>query len=149
MPSGTLFRFSWQNDDQDEVRHKSTLDKEIMEHNRDRFLERWVDILSNPLTKTTIAEIENLHNHIRKGLSNIPLGYGTERNEQLHRLLNRSLISGATRVSIELATALLTIIFYYHNKKASASNHSCNKRVKPVVPIDAAIYSENTRKTSE
>ena len=81
-----------------------------MEHNRDRFLERWVDILSNPLTKTTIAEIENLHNHIRKGLSNIPLGYGTERNEQLHRLLNRSLISGATRISIELATDIQHIL---------------------------------------
>ena len=132
-----------QNDDQD----KSTLDKETVGRNLDRFLERWVDIPSNPLTKPTIAEIENLHNNIHKGcLSNIPPGYRTERNEQLHRLLNRSLISGATRISIELATALLRIIFYYHNKKASASNHLCNKRVKPVVPIDAAIYSKNTSK---
>lgn len=70
-----------------------------------------VDIPSNPLTKNTIAEIENLRNHIRKGcLSNIPPGYGTERNEQLHRLLNRSLISGATRISIELATDIQHIL---------------------------------------
>ena len=55
-------------------------------------------------------QIDGLRVHIHKGcLSGNPPGFGTERNEQLHRLLNRLnryLLSGATRISIELAVAL-------------------------------------------
>lgn len=128
-----------QDDDQGQSRLKSTPKKEKIESNLDSFIERWTNIPSSPLTDSTLLEIEHLRGHIAKGcLSDIPAGYGTERNEQLHRLLNRSLISGATRISTELAIALLTVLLHYHTKKASACTHSCNKRIKTGIPIDAS-----------
>ena len=74
-------------------------------------------------------------------MSGIPPGCGTERNEGLHRLLNRSMISGATRLSVELATvciALLTVLFYHHNQKILAENHCCSSEVKSVAPVDTS-----------
>lgn len=134
-----------QDQDQDKERRKHTPEKEKIEQTLNCFIERWEDIPSNPITRSTLTEIECLRNHIRKGcLSNIPPSFGTEKNEQLHRLLNRSLVSGATRISTELFVALLTILFYYHNKKIAASAHSCNRRIKPVVPIEAAMYGETS-----
>ena len=81
--------------------------------------QRWVNVPNNPLGDLrTAKEIANLRLHIQKGcLSNLPPGCGTEINEQLHRLLHRSLVTGATKISIELAIALLTILFYYHSTK--------------------------------
>ena len=64
---------------------------------------------------------------LQKGcLSKIPPGGGTERNEGLHKLLNRSMISGATTLSVQLATALLTLLFYHHNIKISAEKYFCS-----------------------
>ena len=122
-----------EDDDQGRTRHKNTPAKEKIERNLNSFVDRWSNIPDNPLTNATFAEIINLREHIKKGcLSDIPPGCGTERNEGLHRLLNRSLISGATRISVELAIALLTILFYHHNKKISAEKHICSTRVTPV-----------------
>ena len=73
----------------------------------------------------------------RECLPGIPPGCGTERNEQLHRLLNRSFITGATRISVELVMALLFILFYYHTTKLSAFRHDCNARVVPIVPVNS------------
>ena len=128
-----------EDDDQGELRLKNTPEKDKIERNLISFLERWTNVPSSPLTRAALAEIENLSCHIVKGcLSNIPAGYGTEKNEQLHRLLNRSLITGATRISTELALALLTVLLHYHTKKASACYHSCNKRIKPVAPVETS-----------
>ena len=84
--------------------------------------------------------IKNFETIRRAGLTatsdDRPPACGREKNEQLHRLLNRSLIAGATTVSIELAITLLTILFYYHSNKSSALKHECNSRVVPVVPIN-------------
>ena len=67
---------------------------------------------------------------------------GTERKEQLHRLLNRSLLSGATRITIELAVAILMILFYNHSKRVSCNRkHICNARVQCV--------SESTKEVNE
>ena len=46
------------------------------------------------------------------------------------------MISGATRLSVELAIALLTVLFYHHNQKISAEKHCCSSKVKPVAPDD-------------
>lgn len=135
-----------EDDDQGKSRLKSTPKKEKLERNLNSFIERWTNVPSSPLTNTTLSEIEHLRCHIVKGcLSNMPAGYGTEKNEQLHRLLNRSLISGGTRISTELAIALLTVLLHYHTKKATANTHSCNKRVKPVVPVDASSNARDSR----
>ena len=128
-----------EDDDQGELRVKSTPKNHKIERNLNTFLERWTNVPSSPLTRSALQEIENLRCHIAKGcLSDIPAGYGTEKNERLHRLLNRSLISGATRISTELAIALLIILLHYHTKKASSSYHLCNNRIKPIIPVDAS-----------
>ena len=95
--------------------------------NLNSFIERWSNVPYSPLTEATFIEIENLRKHIQKGcLSEIPPGCGTERNEGLHILLNRSMISGATTLSVQLATALLTLLLYHHNVKISAEKHFCS-----------------------
>lgn len=48
------------------------------------------------------------------------------------------MISGATRLSVELAIALLTILFYHHNKKILAEKHCCSSKVKPVAPVNTS-----------
>ena len=112
--------------DQGEARLKKTPNKGKIEKNLNSFIERWINIPQSPLTNATFTEIANLRHLVQKGcLSVIPPGCGTERNDRLHCLLNRSLISGATRISVELAVALLTILFYHHNKKMHFSRKTC------------------------
>ena len=111
-----------------------------MEKNLISFIERWSNVPYSRLTEATFIEIENLRKNIQKGcLSEIPPGCGTERNEGLHRLLNRSMISGATSLSVQLAIALLTFLFYNHNLKISAEKHFCSKKIKPVAPVDDKV----------
>ena len=108
-------------DDQGETRLKSTPPKQKIEKNLNSFVDRWSNVPENPLSEATLEEISHILQHVQKGcLSDIPPGCGTERNEGSHRLLNRSLISGATRILVQLAIALLTILFFYHNKKITA-----------------------------
>ena len=67
----------------------------------------WNSFTGSCVADRSLKQIEVLRAHIRKGsVSDIPPGFGTEKNEELHRLLNRSLSSGATRINIELAVAL-------------------------------------------
>ena len=118
--------------------------KEKMEKNLNSFIERCSNVPYSPLTEATFIEIENLRKHIQKGcLSEIPPGCGTERNEGLHRLLNRSMISGATTLSVQLAMALLTLLFYHHNQKISAEKHFCSSKIKPVAPVVTKVTNSN------
>ena len=73
----------------------------------------------------------------RECLPGIPLGCGTERNEQLHRLLNRLGVTEATRISVALATALLSTLLYSHKGKLSAFRRDCKARVVPIVPVNS------------
>lgn len=124
-------------EDQGSTRLQNTPGEKQLEKNLNSFLERWINVPNGPLGNLqTTREIESLRLHIQKGcLSDIPPGCGTERNEHLHRLLNRSLITGSTRISVQLAIALLTILFYYDSSKSSAVHHVGNSRVVPLVPI--------------
>lgn len=132
-------------EDQGSTRLQNTPGVKQLEKNLNSFLERWMNVPNGPLGNLqTTREIESLRLHIQKGcLSDIPPGCGTERNEHLHRLLNRSLITGSTRISVQLAIALLTILFYYHSSKSSAVHHVGNSRVAPLVPI---AYIDNIGK---
>ena len=128
-------------DDQGETLLKRTPPKQKIEKNLNSFVDRWSNVPENPLSEATLEEISHIRQHVQKGcLSDIPPGCGTERNEGLHRLLNRSLISGATRISVQLAIALLTILFFYHNKKITAEKHICSTLVKPVAPDDVSGF---------
>ena len=90
-----------------------------IEANLDRLLERWRNVPSSCLREATFKQIEYIREHIKKGcLSGIPPGFGTERNEQLHRPLNRLLLTGETRISLELAVALLKCM-----RQGSANAH--------------------------
>ena len=126
-------------DDQGSVRLKYTPAKEQLEKNLNSLIERWINVPNSPLGNSqTTREIEHLRLYIQKGcLSDIPPECGTERNEQLHRLLNHSLITGATRISVEPAIALLSVQFYYRTTKLSVFRHDCNARVVPIVPVNS------------
>ena len=131
---GLIFR---ENDDLGEQRLRSTPCERTIEKNLDGFLKKWKSSSNTCLTEESLKQIDALKVHIKKGcLSGIPPGFGTEKNEQLHRLLNRSLLSGATRINIELAVALISVLFYYHSKRvASNRKHSCSSRIQCVPPI--------------
>lgn len=131
---GLIFRHD---DDVGEQRLKSTPSASKINENLDKLVERWSSGAGTCMTHDTFKQINNLREHIKKGcLSDIPPGIGTEKNEQLHRLLNRSLLSGATRITIELAVALLTVLFSHHSKKISSNlRHMCNSRIQCIPPI--------------
>ena len=131
---GLIFR---ENNDLGEQRLRSTPSERQIEENLDSLLKRWKSIPDTCFTQESLKRVDGLRVQIKKGcLSRIPPGFGTERNEQLHRLLNRSLLSGATRISVELAVALLTVLFYYHSKRAvSKTKHRCSSKIQSVPPI--------------
>lgn len=85
-----------QNNNLGERRTKDTPDNVGIEANLDIFLGKWKNVPSSCLTLETLREVENLRAQIKKGcLSGIPPEFGTERNGQIQRLLNRSLLTGA------------------------------------------------------
>ena len=60
--------------------------------------------------------LDRIRVHISKGcLSGIPPGCGTNRNENLHKIINP--FFSRCRIGIPLALALLTILFHRHNKR--------------------------------
>lgn len=140
-------------DDLGEQRMKSTPNEAKIKENLDKFMKKWRSSPGSCMTQETLKQVENLRGHIDKGcLSEIPPGMGTERNEQLHWLLNRSLLSGATRITIELAVAILMILFYNHSKRVSCNRkHICNARVQCVPPISRNVLplSESTKEVNE
>ena len=71
------------------------------------------------LSSAAMKEAENLKKHMLNGcLSGIKPGRGTNRNEALHKELNK--IISSSRYGLELAYALFTSIFFLHNERISA-----------------------------
>lgn len=63
-----------------------------------------------------MQELDKLKKHIRNGcLSNIPVLCGSNRNEALHKSLNRNF--SRQRLGVPLALALFGIFFYIWNEK--------------------------------
>ena len=91
---GLIFK---QRNDLDEARTRDTANEAEIKANLESLLERWRNVPSSCLRSETHKQIKNLREHIKKGcLSGIPPEFGTEKNEQIHELLHRSLITGAT-----------------------------------------------------
>ncbi|XP_066913274.1 uncharacterized protein [Clytia hemisphaerica] len=130
---GLIFR---QNNDIGSIRTKATPEPSIIIRNLETFLTLHKPFLSELPSKNLEEinkEIENLKKHILNGcLSGIGPGHGTENNENLHRLLNRSLLRGVSFVSHELLLAILTILFFYHNQNIRGKKHTCNSRIIPI-----------------
>ena len=130
---GLIFR---QRNNLDEACTRDTANEAEIEANLESLLERWRNIPSLCLRSEMHKQIQNLQEHMKKGcLSGNPLGFGTEKNEQIHQLLNCSLLTRATRILKALAVALLTVLFYRISCKAPSNmNHKCNTRVQCIQP---------------
>ena len=79
--------------DKGDKRTLPTPTPDILEKPLDQFLHRWRESEYNEnklLSAAAIKEVENIRLHIKKGcLSGIKPGRGTNRNENLHKDLNR------------------------------------------------------------
>ena len=126
-----------ENGDVGEQRLRSTPSEYQIEENLDGLLRKWTSMRGTCLTQESLLKIDSLRVHIRRGcLSRIPPGFATQHLEQLHKILNKSLFSGAPRISIELAVALLSVIFFCHSKRAASDRkHRCNSTIQCVSPI--------------
>ena len=107
-----------------EKRHCLTPTPRVLENNLDKFLQRWKEAEHDGqkvLNAAALKEVENLRVHMKKGcLSGIQPGRGTNRNENLHKDLNN--IMSSSRYGVELAYALLTVIFFNHNERMAAKS---------------------------
>lgn len=110
--------------DQGEKRVSSTPSPDILECNINNFLKHWKNVEYDGkklLSAAALKEIRNLRVHIEKGcLSGIKPGRGTNRNENLHKDLNK--IMSNSKYGVELAYALLTVMFFNHNERMAANS---------------------------
>ena len=99
------------------ARTASTPAPAVIEKNIVNWLEKWATIDGTSVINDHIVkEVDHLLKHVRKGcLSGIPVGCGTNLNENLHRLLNSHF--NASKIGIMLAYALLSILLFSHNNK--------------------------------
>ena len=96
-------------------RSMPTAQPAVLRKNIEEWLSKWFKIGGKALITSNVShEVTNLLGHIDKGcLSEIPVGCGTNRNENLHKLLNTHF--HISRIGILLAYALLTVLLYSHN----------------------------------
>lgn len=88
------------------------------------------------LSSSAVKEINNLKHHVIKGcLSAIPPSGGTNRNEAIHKSLNKSLKQ--SRIGLELALAFLGLFFYkWNEKKISCKLTNKRKKVTYIQPVE-------------
>ena len=124
--------------DQEATRTMPTPSPDVIISNLEQILNRYETFLSDlesAKREKLEKEITNLRKHIEKGcLSGILPGHGTEYNEMLHSLLNRSMLRGAPTIGTEFAIAILSLIFAYYNNKQKGEKHSCNSKIVPLKP---------------
>ena len=101
------------------IRKKPTPTSEEILKNLNQFEAKWkaVTFEDRPiLTVKALEEIRKLRKHISKGcLSDIPVGCGSERNENLEKWLRKAV--HCDRLSVVLAVALFTTYFMHGTKK--------------------------------
>ena len=71
------------------------------------------------------------------------------RKTRLDKLLHRSMLTGATRVSVKLAVVILSLLFHYHTSHASPPTHQCNSKVGCAVLIKADTNRSSTERSME
>jgi len=121
-----------------EQRTMCTPAPEIILMNIEIFLKQWANVEIDSvllLLSSAIHEIEKLKCHVKKGcLSEIPPSGGTNRNEALHRTLNKSL--KRSRIGIELGIAILGLFFYRWNEKKLSKLKSKGKQISYIRPVE-------------
>ena len=132
--------------DQGEKRTLVTPSPEILQSNIDKFLKHWESARYDGkriLSEAALKEISNLRVHVKKGcLSGIKQGRGTIRNENLHKDLNR--IMSSSKYGVELAYALLSVVFFNHNERMAA-----NSEHRMEYPIEHYFNSSTSPNTME
>ena len=95
-----------------------TASPEEIEQNLNEFIQQWNNVEADGvrvLPEEAISAIGNLKEHVTKGcLSGVPPHAGTNRNESLHRILNKE---KKGRIGVELAVATLGLFFYRWNEQ--------------------------------
>ena len=125
--------------DKGDDRKMATPSPSIIESNIRNWVKKWLEIGGDLITESVLSEIENLLVHVRHGcLSGIPRGCGTNRNENLHMLLNRHF--NRSRIGVLLAYALLSVTIYTYNNKI----HFKGKTVTPPVTSLAVETDSDT-----
>ena len=125
--------------DRGEQRTMDTPSPEVFLENIEIFMRQWskAEIDSIPLlSSSAVKEINNLKHHVIKGcLSGIPPSGGTNRNEAIHKSLNKSL--KRSRIGLELALAFLGLFFYkWNEKKISCKLTNKRKKVTYIQPVE-------------
>ena len=109
------------NNDQGKSRTMPTPDEPTILKNLEDFKTKWTSVISTH-GEGPLKALKNLEQHISAGcLSHIEQGCGTQRNENIHKILNTSVLSHARTLGPELAFAVLTILFYTMNSKISGN----------------------------
>ena len=109
-----------QPDDLGYKRLKNTPNPVKIIDNLNKFIKKWSYCDTNGwvvLNENVLKEAKNLEIHINKGcLSDIPPGFGTNRNERLHRHIKPHF--SRTRLGLPMALALMTVLLYQYNCKS-------------------------------
>lgn len=117
--------------DRGEERHMDTPSPSTLVSQLEAFLQKWNTVEFKGwkvLSPLAIGEAQNLKQHMLKGcLTGIKPGRGTNRNEALHKKLNKIVTS--SRYGTELAYALFSTIFFLHNEKIAARKESRREKV--------------------
>lgn len=108
-------------------RKQATPPPDAIQKKLELFLSKWNMITDENgkhlITSAVICEIDKLRIPIERGcLSEIPPHFGTNRNENIHRSLNKRL--AGTRLGVEVAVALLATFFHLWNSKRMNVNVS-------------------------
>lgn len=103
----------------DQSGKKSTLKPQIILANKNAFDRKWKSVVYEErliLNVKALDELRKLQKHFTKEcLSEILVGCGSERNENLHKWLQNVVLRN--RLSLPLALALFTTHFYVWNEK--------------------------------
>ena len=112
--------------DRSAKRQMNTPEPRLLLDNVNQFVKKWENAEMNGwyiLNENVVNELCQLKVHIERGcLSGIPPGCGTNKNENLHRMVNP--FFSRCRMGLPLALALLTILFHKHNQKLSSNPKS-------------------------
>ena len=124
-------------------RKAKTAELHLINEHLDDFLLRWntaLNAYSDSVKSNVLKEIDKLRVHIDNDcLSGLRPGSGTECNERLHRLLNRSVVTGAPNIGPEVLHAILTVLFYVCNSRKKGQKHTCNAQIVPSLPIESSL----------
>ncbi len=97
----------------------STPETEVIIQNLEGFIGRWTKIIN--MRDSTLKELNGIKRHAAC-LANIPSGIGTNRNEALHKNINPYFKTA--RLGVQVAYALLFLLFWIHNNRTTSSNES-------------------------